>query len=147
MKNSRRYFERFVFLFSVGMATTFLGAGFQPRAFAETRTIKVEAVEVNGTKYWKAPGHKATEPLEIKVKKGDSVIIEAVSVISGPNNIHGFAIDGYDNVKLLVTDKGILDKNNKPTKSFEFVADKPGKFKIYCHLHPAHVGGTFIVAE
>jgi len=95
----------------------------------EPYTINETAVEINGVKFW-MPSH-------IFVKKGDKVKIHAVSKVPGAGSVHGFAIDAFK-VSEVIDEKG---------KTFEFVADKAGIFPIYCHLHPAHVGGQLIVLE
>jgi plastocyanin len=122
-------------------------------AFAETREFKVDAVEINKTKYW-LPAHFKIKKNDLKfkvpaeagdftVKKGDTVIFRLVSKIGGANNIHGFAIDEYK-IEALVDDKGLV---NSKEKEIKFVADRPGTFPIRCQLHPAHVGGHLIVQE
>ena len=84
---------------------------------------------------------------KLKLKKGDTVKIHAISKIGGKNNIHGFAIDEF-RVQALVDDKGLVDsKGNHTDQDIEFVANKTGIFPIRCHLHPAHVGGQLVVLE
>ena len=100
------------------------------KAFAETQTINVVALEVNDTKIW--------IPSVILAKKGDTVKIHAINKIPGQNKVHGFAIDQFKIQALVMTDK--------PT-DLEFVANKAGIFPIRCHLHPAHVGGQLLVTE
>jgi nitrosocyanin len=115
------------------MKTLFLMFAFlitlAPAAFAETRTFNEFAVEVDGVKFW--------SPATIVVKKGDVVTIHAVSKVPGANSVHGFAIDAF-NVKEVIDIKG---------KDIKFTADKAGVFPIYCHMHPAHVGGQLVVLE
>ena len=120
-------------------------------AFAETRQFFVEALEKNKTKFWiptkasmkEGAAFSEKEGVKFTVKKGDTVVFHLVSKIKGANNIHGFAIDEYK-VEALVDDKGLFKSKDK---EINFVADKPGTFKIRCHLHPAHVGGELIVSE
>jgi plastocyanin len=95
---------------------------------AAIKKFEIKAILKDGTKYW-IPG-------DIKVNKGDAVKIHLVNTIQGENNIHGFKIADY-NVELLV--------NNDKPQDVEFVADRAGEFKIFCHLHPAHVGGKMTV--
>ena len=113
------------------MKTLFLICAFlaSSAAFAEARTFNVSAVEVDGVKFWL--------PSTLVVKKGDTVKIHAVSKVPGANSVHGFAIDAF-NVKEVIDTKG---------KDISFTADKAGVFAIYCHMHPAHVGGQLVVLE
>lgn len=111
------------------LAVVLVGGLAPVKGYAETLTINAVALEVNGTKIWL--------PSTIVAKKGDLVKIHAVSKIPGQNNVHGFAIDQFK-VKSLATDK---------VTDIEFVADKVGIFPLYCHLHPAHIGGQILVTE
>src|SRR5258708_25263670 len=85
------------------------------------------AIEYKGTKIW-LPG-------TIIVKKGQKVKIKLINNIESEPNVHGFAIDEYG-VKTSVA-------RGEP-QTVEFTADKEGIFRIYCHLHPAHVGGQLL---
>ncbi len=97
---------------------------------APVREFKSINVEVKGNKIW--------TPATFIVKKGDHVKIKLVNLASA---IHAFAIDGYDvNVQV-----NFADKDN--TKTVEFDATKPGIFRIYCSMHPGHVGGQLLVLE
>ena len=98
-------------------------------AFAETRTFSADAVEIDGVKFWL--------PSTFVVKKGDTVKIHATSKVPGANSVHGFAIDAFG-VKEVVDTKG---------KDISFTADKAGVYPIYCHMHPAHMGGQLVVLE
>jgi nitrosocyanin len=98
-------------------------------AHAETREFQEVAVEANGVKFW--------IPAVIVVKKGDVVKIHAVSKVPGANSVHGFAIDAYK-IAAVADTKGT---------DIEFTADHAGIFPIHCQLHPAHIGGQFIVLE
>ncbi len=87
-------------------------------------------IEVKGNKIW--------TPSTFIVKKGDHVKIKLINTASA---IHAFAIEGYDvNVQV-----NFADKDNK--KVVEFTADKAGIFRIYCSMHPGHVGGQLLVLE
>ncbi len=122
-------------------------------AFAKDHIFKLNAVEINKTKYWlpadfkipkNSPNFKVPQnAADFSVKKGDTVIFQLVSKIKGPNNIHGFAIDDYK-IEALVDGKGLVGSKEKDIK---FVADKAGTFPIRCHLHPAHVGGHLRVQD
>jgi nitrosocyanin len=98
-------------------------------ARADTRTVNVNAVEIDGVKFWL--------PSTIVVKKGDTVKIHATSKVPGANSVHGFKIEGYQ-VEEVADSKG---------KDIQFTADKAGIFPFSCQLHPAHVGGQLVVLE
>jgi nitrosocyanin len=102
----------------------------QEPAKAPVREFKSVNIEVKGNKIW--------TPATFIVKKGDHVKITLVNTASA---IHAFAIDGYD-VNVQVNN---AEKDN--TKVVEFDADKPGIFRIYCSMHPGHVGGQLLVLE
>jgi nitrosocyanin len=94
------------------------------------REFKSVNFEVKGNKIW--------SPATFIVKKGDHVKITLINTLSA---IHAFAIEGYDvNVQV-----NFADKDN--TKVVEFNADKPGIFRIYCSMHPGHIGGQLVVLE
>ena len=102
---------------------------FGSMAYAETRSFTVNAVEIDGVKFW--------IPSTLIVKKGDKVKVRITSKVPGANSVHGFAIDEFK-VQEIADPKG---------KELEFMADKAGIFTIRCHLHPAHVGGQLLVQE
>ncbi|HEX4048742.1 MAG TPA: cupredoxin domain-containing protein [Elusimicrobiota bacterium] len=94
------------------------------------REFKSVNVEVKGEKIW--------TPAVFVVKKGDKVKITLVNTIPA---IHAFAIEGYPvNVQ-------VNDAPKDHTKIVEFTADKAGIFRIYCSMHPGHVGGQLVVLE
>ena len=98
-------------------------------ALAETRSFRLDAVEIDGVKFWL--------PSTIVVKKGDTVKIEAMSKVPGANSVHGLEIKEFK-VQEVINEKG---------KIVEFKADKAGVFAIGCQLHPAHVGAQLVVLE
>lgn len=99
-------------------------------AAAPVREFKSINIETKGNKIW--------TPSTFIVKKGDHVKITLVNTASG---IHAFAIEGYPvNVQV-----NFAAKDN--TKVVEFDADKAGIFRIYCSMHPGHVGGQLLVLE
>ena len=122
-------------LFIAVLAAAALGAAVvhaQPvaKAAAPVREFKTVNIETKGEKIW--------TPSTFIVKKGDHVKIKLVNLASA---VHAFAIEGYDvNVQV-----NFADKDN--TKVVEFNADKPGIFRIYCSMHPGHVGGQLLVLE
>ena len=91
--------------------------------------VREVAVEINGVKFW--------FPSTIIAKKGDTVVIHAVSKIPGKNNVHGFAIKAF----------GVEEVVMGEEKEIKFEANKAGVFPINCHLHPPHVGGQLLVVE
>lgn len=97
---------------------------------APVREFKSINIETKGNKIW--------VPSTFIVKKGDHVKITLVNTASG---VHAFAIDGYPvNVQVNFA-------KNDNTKVVEFDADKAGIFRVYCSMHPGHVGGQLLVLE
>ena len=94
-----------------------------------TRSFTVAAVEIDGAKFWL--------PSAIAVDQGDKVKLTLKNLVPGAENQHGFTIPAY-NITEVVT-------RGEP-KTVTFVADKPGVFPYFCQLHPAHIGGSLIVA-
>ncbi len=95
-------------------------------AFAEKRSITLVNYETDGVKQW-LPG-------SIIVKKGDDVELTLINNV--PSGDHGFFIPDFKITKLVA-------KGKKEVVTFK--ADKDGIFAMKCHLHPAHVGGQFVV--
>lgn len=83
-------------------------------------------------------GNNVWTPGTYVVKKGEKVRFKLFNRVKVDPNVHGFAIDEF-NVKVDVY-------RDKP-ETVEFVADKTGVFRIWCHLHPAHLAGQFVVLE
>ena len=99
-------------------------------AAGPVREFKSINIETKGNKIW--------VPSTFIVKKGDHVKITLVNTATG---IHAFAIDGYPvNVQVNFAE-------NDNTKVVEFDADKAGIFRVYCSMHPGHVGGQLLVLE
>ncbi len=94
------------------------------------KEFTVVAVDYKGTKFW--------IPSTLIVSKGDKVKINLINKVDTGANTHGYAIDAF-NIKELV-------QFDKPS-SVDFFADKVGVFTIYCHQHPAHIGGQLLVLE
>ena len=100
-----------------------------PAASAADRTFTIVNVEYEGSKVW-VPG-------TLVVKKGERVEIRLVN--NTPSGMHGWAVEKY-------LPMGVVVQRNQPEK-LEFVADTAGIFRIWCQLHPAHVGGQRLVLE
>jgi nitrosocyanin len=83
-------------------------------------------------------GNNVWTPGTYVVKKGEKVRFKLFNRVKADPNVHGFAIDEL-NVKVDVY-------RDKP-ETVEFVADKAGLFRIWCHLHPAHLPGQLLVLE
>ncbi len=83
-------------------------------------------------------GNNVWTPGTYVVYKGEKVRFKLFNRVKADPNVHGFAIDEF-NVKVDVY-------RDKP-ETVEFVADKAGLFRIWCHLHPAHLGGELLVLE
>jgi len=83
-------------------------------------------------------GNNVWTPGTYVVKKGEKVRFKLYNRVKADPNVHGFAIDEF-NVKVDVY-------RDKP-ETVEFVADKAGLFRIWCHLHPAHLPGQLLGLE
>ncbi|HEU5395496.1 MAG TPA: cupredoxin domain-containing protein [Candidatus Methylomirabilis sp.] len=93
---------------------------------------ELQAVNIN------YEGNNVWTPGTFVVKKGEKVRFKLYNRVKADPNVHGFAIDEF-NVKVDVY-------RDKP-ETVEFVADKAGLFRIWCHLHPAHLPGQLLVLE
>jgi len=117
MMNRRDFLKTVLF----GAATAASPSG----VFAKPREEGVKEFHVKLSRY-------SFSPSVIKVKQGDRVRI----LLEGMDLEHGYYIDGYDlNVKV----------RHAELKTMEFVADRPGAFKIRCSvvcgpLHPFMTG-------
>jgi nitrosocyanin len=120
-------------IFTVAAAACALGwgVGYSQKTAAKAENVKeftLVNVEYEGSKIW-LPG-------TVIVKKGDRVRIKLINNV--PSGEHGFAIPEFN----------VVDKVFKgEPRSHEFVADKAGVFKMFCQIHPAHVGGQLLVIE
>lgn len=85
----------------------------QAAATRSGNTVDVKMVAVRSTLY----------PTNIDVKAGDTVSIHLTNIEQTTDELHGFAICGY-NINLVI-DPG-------ETKSVTFKADKPGVWPYYC---------------
>jgi nitrosocyanin len=94
------------------------------------REITVVNIEFEGSKVW--------VPATLVVKKGERVRVKLINKVKSDPNVHGFNISDFG-VKVDVY-------RDKP-ETVEFTADKAGLFKVWCHLHPAHIGGQLLVLE
>lgn len=99
-------------------------------ALATDRIFSAVNIEYEGTKVW--------VPSTFIVQKGDKVRITLINKVPSEPGEHGFAIPNFGVAEIV--------KRGEP-KTVEFVADKTGIFPIQCHLHPAHLGGQFVVVE
>ena len=102
----------------------------QVEAQQATRELTLVNIKYEGSNVW-VPG-------PLVVKKGDRVRIRAINNVKDDPAEHGLAIDEFG-VKLVV--------NRGKPETAEFVADKAGIFRIYCHLHLPHVATQLVVLE
>jgi nitrosocyanin len=116
---------------AVALSAAAVLAAETPKSGPPPREFKSVNIEIKGVKIW--------TPSTFVVKKGDKVKITLVNLAE--SGVHAFAIDGYDvNVQ-------VNNKEGDNSKVVEFTADKPGIFRIFCSMHPGHVGGQLIVLE
>ena len=102
----------------------------QVEAQQVTRELTLVNIKYEGSNIW-VPG-------PLVVKKGDRVRIRAINNVKDDPAEHGLAIDEFG-VKLVV--------NRGKPETTEFVADKAGIFRVWCHLHLPHVATQLIVLE
>jgi len=93
---------------------------------------ELQAVNIN------YEGNNVWVPGTYIVKRGETVRVKLYNRVKTDPNVHGFAIDEF-NVKVDVY-------RDKP-ETVEFTANKAGLFRIWCHLHPAHLPGQLLVIE
>lgn len=117
---------------AIGMAVVslLLFSGMPAGGQDVNREITVVNIEFEGSKLW--------VPATLVVKKGERVRVKLINKVKSDPNVHGFAIPDFG-VKVDVY-------RDKP-ETVEFTADKAGLFKVWCHLHPAHIGGELLVLE
>ena len=97
---------------------------------AMEREITVVNIEFEGSKVW--------VPATLVAKKGEKVRLKLINKVKSDPNVHGFA----------VTEFGVkVDVYRDKPETVEFTADKAGLFRIWCHLHPAHLPGQLLVLE
>ena len=94
------------------------------------RELTLVNIKYEGSNVW-VPG-------PLVVKKGERVRLRAINNVKDDPAEHGLAIDEFG-VKLVV--------NRGKAETTEFVADKAGIFRVYCHLHLPHVATQLIVLE
>jgi nitrosocyanin len=99
---------------------------------AAVREFKSVNIEVKGNKIW--------TPSFFVVKKGDKVKITLIN--TAPSGVHAFEIEGIPGTAATVD-----NKEGANTKVVEFTADKAGIYRIFCPMHPGHVGGQLLVLE
>lgn len=108
-------------------------------------SAQVQAKEVNitfhnrlidGAKVW------VPEPESIKIKKGATVKVQLINHLE---DAHGFHLPQFTDPLVV---PGKLKNIDAPNLTFAFQAnEKPGKYDFRCHMHPAHVGGSFQIVE
>jgi len=104
----------------------------EAKAPSGVREFKSVNIEVKGNKIW--------TPSFFAVKKGDKVKITLINVAE--SGVHAFAIEGIPG-----TEASVDNKEGANTKVVSFTASKAGIFRIFCPIHPAHVGGQLLVLE
>jgi len=97
---------------------------------APARELTLVNIKYEGSNVW-VPG-------PLVVKKGDRVKLRGINNVKDDPAEHGLAIDEFG-VKLVVT-------RGKP-ETAEFVADKGGIFRVWCHLHLPHVATQLVVLD
>jgi nitrosocyanin len=118
--------------FVSGCLLTLPAIHFLPHAQGQqtSREITLVNIKHEGSNIW-VPG-------PLVVKKGDRVRLRAINNVKDDPAEHGIAIDEFG-VKLVV--------NRGKPETAEFVADKAGIFRVWCHLHLPHVATQLVVLE
>ena len=94
------------------------------------RELTLVNIKYEGSNIW-VPG-------PLVVKKGDRVRLRGINNVKDDPAEHGLAIDEFG-VKMVV--------NRGKPETAEFVADKAGIFRVWCHLHLPHVATQLLVIE
>lgn len=97
---------------------------------------KFVAVEIQGAKFWLGGG-------DVDLRSGTSTPgALSIKLINKMDADHGFAIDG---LKV----KAVVKPGEEVTVRIDRadIESNSGVFKFYCHLHPAHVGGTLVILK
>ena len=95
---------------------------------------KFVAVEAGGAKFWLGGG-------DIDLRSGTSTPGPvSFKLINKMDADHGFAIDGMGVKQVVKPGEEIT-----VTVLRSDLAPGVSVFKFYCHLHPAHVGGTLVI--
>lgn len=94
------------------------------------RELTLVNIKYEGSNIW-VPG-------PLVVKKGERVRLRAINNVKDDPAEHGLAIDEFG-VKMVV--------NRGKPETAEFVADKAGIFRVWCHLHLPHVATQMVVIE
>lgn len=102
----------------------------QVEAQQATREFTLVNIKYEGSNIW-VPG-------PLVVKRGDRVRIRAINNVKDDPAEHGLAIDEFG-VKVVV--------NRGKPETTEFVADKAGIFRVWCHLHLPHVATQLVVID
>jgi nitrosocyanin len=94
------------------------------------RELTLVNIKYEGSNIW-VPG-------PLVVKKGERVRLRAINNVKDDPAEHGLAIDEFG-LKMVV--------NRGKPETAEFVADKAGIFRVWCHLHLPHVATQLVVIE
>lgn len=110
---------------AVGLAVSALPLYAVGAPMMKTKEVTLLNVELEGSKIW-LPG-------VLVLKRGEEVKLKLVNKHKDP---HGFAVD---ELKL----QAVVD--GAATKEVAVTPARAGTFRLYCHLHPAHIGGQIVV--
>ncbi len=93
-----------------------------------TRAFTLIGTEYQGSKFW-TPG-------TLICYQGERIKLTVTNKIMSEPKVHGFSVPDFGIRKEIESGK---------TEVIEFIADKPGIHSLFCHLHPAHIGGQLLV--
>jgi nitrosocyanin len=94
-------------------------------AMMKMKEVTLLNVELEGSKIW-LPG-------VLVLKRGEDVKIKLINKHKDP---HGVAVDELK-IQEVVEGAATKEMTLKPARA--------GTFRLYCHLHPAHIGGQIVV--
>ena len=114
-----------------------VGCGVLSAMPAHAEDGKFVAVEVGGAKFWLGGGDI---DMRASARTPGPVTFKLINKLDAD---HGFAIDAFGIKQVVKPGEEVTvtvasaDVNNRDERIYKF----------YCHLHPAHVGGTIVVLK
>lgn len=113
-----------------GMALAGVAHVARVEAQQAVRELTLVNIKYEGSNIW-VPG-------PLVVKKGERIKLRGINNVKDDPAEHGLAIDEFG-VKMVV--------NRGKPETTEFVADKAGIFRVWCHLHLPHIATQLVVLE
>jgi len=122
-------------IFALAFVTLFVGIGID--SVAQAADGKFVAVEVGGAKFWLGGG-------DIDFRSSSRTLGPfTITLINKMDADHGFAIDALGVKQVVKAGEEVTIS----VSSVDVNLHDDRVLKFYCHLHPAHVGGTIVVLK